>query len=283
MHQRGADHLEGGDAVAERGAADGQPRAAGQGRRAVALQQRHEEPAQQHATSRRCFSTASSSAPLHDADDADHQADPRRRRPPHHRPRLATSTTRSSPTTRARCCARWSSRRSRSRTRDGRWFTVRIMPYRTLENVIDGVVITFTDATAARSARSRAARASDQLDAPARRVAAGPRLERAPRRRLGLPRAPMGQLHRASRRRSRSAIAGSSRSIPTIARMPAREWAVAIRSGTPARRGVPPPDRRAANYRWFKTRAVPIRDERRRGRQVVRHQHRRRRPQGVAG
>jgi len=31
-------------------------------------------------------------------------------------------------------------------TRDGRWFTVRIMPYRTLENVIDGVVITFTDA-----------------------------------------------------------------------------------------------------------------------------------------
>lgn len=30
---------------------------------------------------------------------------------------------------------------------DGRWFTVRIMPYRTLENRIDGVVITFTDIT----------------------------------------------------------------------------------------------------------------------------------------
>lgn len=29
------------------------------------------------------------------------------------------------------------------RTRDGRWFTVRVMPYRTLENVIDGVVVTF--------------------------------------------------------------------------------------------------------------------------------------------
>jgi two-component system CheB/CheR fusion protein len=28
-----------------------------------------------------------------------------------------------------------------------RWFSVRIMPYRTLENVIDGVVITFTDAS----------------------------------------------------------------------------------------------------------------------------------------
>src|SRR5581483_6195192 len=35
-------------------------------------------------------------------------------------------------------------------TRDGRWFSVRLMPYRTLENVIDGVVITFTDATVAR-------------------------------------------------------------------------------------------------------------------------------------
>jgi two-component system CheB/CheR fusion protein len=33
-------------------------------------------------------------------------------------------------------------------SKDGRWFSVRIMPYRTLENVIDGVVITFTDTTA---------------------------------------------------------------------------------------------------------------------------------------
>ena len=32
--------------------------------------------------------------------------------------------------------------------RDGRWFKVRVMPYRTFENVIDGVVITFTDITA---------------------------------------------------------------------------------------------------------------------------------------
>ena len=35
--------------------------------------------------------------------------------------------------------------------RDGRWFTVRIMPYRTLENMIDGVVITFADITAAKT------------------------------------------------------------------------------------------------------------------------------------
>jgi two-component system CheB/CheR fusion protein len=32
-----------------------------------------------------------------------------------------------------------------------RWFNVRILPYRTLDNVIDGVVITFTDASATKS------------------------------------------------------------------------------------------------------------------------------------
>ena len=35
-------------------------------------------------------------------------------------------------------------------THDGRWFSVRIMPYRTLDNRIDGVVITFIDITAAK-------------------------------------------------------------------------------------------------------------------------------------
>ena len=36
-------------------------------------------------------------------------------------------------------------------TNAGLWFKVRIMPYRTLDNRIDGVVITFTDITAAKS------------------------------------------------------------------------------------------------------------------------------------
>ena len=31
---------------------------------------------------------------------------------------------------------------------DGRWFTVRIMPYRTIDDRIDGVVITFADVSA---------------------------------------------------------------------------------------------------------------------------------------
>jgi two-component system CheB/CheR fusion protein len=34
---------------------------------------------------------------------------------------------------------------------DNRWFAVRIMPYRTQENVIDGLVITFTDASVSKS------------------------------------------------------------------------------------------------------------------------------------
>jgi two-component system CheB/CheR fusion protein len=36
-------------------------------------------------------------------------------------------------------------------TRDKRWFNVRIMPYRTLEDLIDGLVITFTDITVAKN------------------------------------------------------------------------------------------------------------------------------------
>jgi len=36
-------------------------------------------------------------------------------------------------------------------TTDGRWFLVRIMPYRTLDNRIDGVVITFADITGAKA------------------------------------------------------------------------------------------------------------------------------------
>lgn len=35
-------------------------------------------------------------------------------------------------------------------TGDGRWYMVKIMPYRTLDNVIDGVVITFSDITVAK-------------------------------------------------------------------------------------------------------------------------------------
>src|SRR5215831_5860016 len=37
------------------------------------------------------------------------------------------------------------SRESEVRTKDGSWYLMRIMPYRTAENVIDGLVLTFVD------------------------------------------------------------------------------------------------------------------------------------------
>ena len=40
-------------------------------------------------------------------------------------------------------------------TEDGRWFSVRIMPYRTELNVIDGLVITFVDITVAKALEAR--------------------------------------------------------------------------------------------------------------------------------
>ena len=40
-------------------------------------------------------------------------------------------------------------------TRDGRWFTVRIMPYRTLDDRIDGVVITFADITVSKTLEAK--------------------------------------------------------------------------------------------------------------------------------
>ena len=46
------------------------------------------------------------------------------------------------------------------RAHDGRWFTVRIMPYRTQDNRIDGVVITFIDISAAKTLE-RALRLAD--------------------------------------------------------------------------------------------------------------------------
>ncbi|HEY3446626.1 MAG TPA: chemotaxis protein CheB [Myxococcales bacterium] len=48
-------------------------------------------------------------------------------------------------------------------TQDGRCFSVRIMPYRTLENVIDGLVITFTDASASRALETALREQASQL------------------------------------------------------------------------------------------------------------------------
>jgi len=44
-----------------------------------------------------------------------------------------------------------------------RWFSVRILPYRTVENVIDGVVITFTDASANQRMEAKLRKQADEL------------------------------------------------------------------------------------------------------------------------
>ena len=48
-------------------------------------------------------------------------------------------------------------------TRDGRWFTVRIMPYRTQDNRIDGVVITFAEITVAKNLEAALRKAQSDL------------------------------------------------------------------------------------------------------------------------
>jgi two-component system CheB/CheR fusion protein len=48
--------------------------------------------------------------------------------------------------------------------RDGRWFTVRIMPYRTHDNRIDGAVITFSDITVAKNLEAELRKARSELE-----------------------------------------------------------------------------------------------------------------------
>ncbi|MBE0584543.1 MAG: PAS domain-containing protein [Desulfofustis sp.] len=48
-------------------------------------------------------------------------------------------------------------------TTDGRWYILRIQPYRTLDNVIEGAVITFVDITEARKVKDALRQANEQL------------------------------------------------------------------------------------------------------------------------
>ena len=51
-------------------------------------------------------------------------------------------------------------------TREGNWFTVRIMPYRTLDNRIDGVVITFADISVAKKLERRLRENEQEMKMP---------------------------------------------------------------------------------------------------------------------
>jgi two-component system CheB/CheR fusion protein len=66
--------------------------------------------------------------------------------------------------------------------RDGRWFTVRIMPYRTLDDRIDGLVITFADITTAKmlEAQLREKHAVLEKQVAARSMQMGKTMEKLP-------------------------------------------------------------------------------------------------------
>ena len=57
-------------------------------------------------------------------------------------------------------------------TADGHWFSVRVMPYRTMENVIDGVVITMVDITDLKGLETALRRSRDRFGALLGRLAA---------------------------------------------------------------------------------------------------------------
>ena len=117
----------------------------------VAGQQRHEEPAQQHGYRHPVSGQRAQRAAVHPRGDQNHQADPGRRGPADHRHRLRPALPGTGRRRAGGAADAGLSRRKQITTRDGRWFTVRIMPYRTLEDRIDGVVITFADITAAKT------------------------------------------------------------------------------------------------------------------------------------
>jgi two-component system CheB/CheR fusion protein len=50
-------------------------------------------------------------------------------------------------------------------TRDGRWFAMRLQPYRTRENVIEGAVLTFVDMSAQRTLQDQLAAAASAAEA----------------------------------------------------------------------------------------------------------------------
>jgi two-component system CheB/CheR fusion protein len=142
-------------------------------------------------------------------------------------------------------------------THDGRWFAVRIMPYRTLENLIDGIVITFSDASASRTLDSTLKDQASQLQQMADSLPTlvwGARADgtceyvnRQWSDYTGLPAAGhygygwVQQVHDEERERVREA------------------WLSAVASGAPFQADLRL--RRADGaYRWFKARSVPIRD-----------------------
>lgn len=142
-------------------------------------------------------------------------------------------------------------------TRDGRWFTVRIMPYRTLQNVIDGVVITFTDANDSRALEVALQEQASEM----RQVAESlPSLVWGGR--------PDGGCDYLSRQWIEYTGIPDSRQLqygwleqlhPEDQERVRKEWVAAVKAGHPLESEFRIRSK-AGQYRWFKSRAVPIRD-----------------------
>ncbi len=142
-------------------------------------------------------------------------------------------------------------------SRDGRWFSVRVLPYRTLQNVIDGVVITFTDWTASKILESTLRQQASEL----RQMA-----ESLPNLVWGCR--PDGSCDYLSRQwvdytgnpeKEQLGYGWLEQVHPEDRKRVREEWRTAVESGSALDaefriRG------RDGEYRWFKTRSTPIRD-----------------------
>ena len=160
-HQRGAGDEQGGDAVAQRGADDRQRPAPGEDGGAPGDQQRPGEPADQHRHRRAVPRHRVPHPPVHPGRPRPARPDRRATSAGRWRPWPASSTTRTWTTTPRRCWSGWCRSSGRSPPTAAGGTCAGSLPYRTADNRIDGVVITFVDITARRQAEE-ALRASEE-------------------------------------------------------------------------------------------------------------------------
>jgi two-component system CheB/CheR fusion protein len=139
----------------------------------------------------------------------------------------------------------------------GRWFSVRILPYRTLENVIDGVVITFTDATSSKTMQEELRQQASELKQMAESL---PTLLLGCRMDGACEYASLQWLEYTGASMSEMLGHGWLHALHNEDRDRVRQlWRASVKAGTPLNVEF---RIRAKNggYRWFKTRAAPIRD-----------------------
>ena len=143
--------------------------------------------------------------------------------------------------------------------RSGQWFTVRIMPYRTLDNVIDGVVITFTDSTSAKVLERTLREQASQL----RQMA-----ESLPNLVMGC--LPTGACDFLSQQWVEYTGVSEAQQVgygwlervnPRDRERVREEWTAALKRQAPLNTEFRIRGKEGVS-RWFKTRSVPIRDER---------------------